>query len=37
MEFYYHDVDRDVLILKADGGNDSTNSEQVVADLTRLV
>ncbi len=37
MEFYYHDVDRDVLILKADGGIDSTNAEQVVADLTRLV
>jgi anti-sigma B factor antagonist len=37
MEFYYDDVDRDVLILKADGGIDSTNAEEVVAELTRLV
>ena len=37
MEFYYHDVERDVLILKADGGIDATNAEEVVAELTRLV
>ena len=37
MEFYYDDVERDVLILKADGGIDSTNAEEFVAELTRLV
>jgi anti-sigma B factor antagonist len=37
VEFFYHDVDRDVLILKADGGIDSVNAEEVVAELTRLV
>jgi anti-sigma B factor antagonist len=37
VEFFYHDVQRDVLILKADGGIDSTNAEEVVGELTRLV
>jgi len=37
VDFYYHDVQRDVLILKADGGIDASNAEEVVADLTRLV
>ena len=36
MELYYHDVDRDVLILSADGGLDSTSAEAFVSDLTRL-
>jgi anti-anti-sigma factor len=37
VDFYYHDVQRDVLILKADGGLDASNAEEVVADLTRLI
>ena len=37
MEFYYGDTDRDVLILRADGGLDSHNSGQFVEDLQRLV
>lgn len=36
MEFYYRGVDRDVLVLKADGGIASTNAEEVVADLVRV-
>lgn len=36
MEFYYRGVDRDVLILKADGGIASTNAEEFVAELTRV-
>ena len=37
MELYYHDVDKDVLILSADGGLDSTNAEAFVTELGRLV
>ena len=37
MDFYYHGVERDVLILKADGGIDASNAEEVIAELTRLV
>lgn len=37
MEFYYSDVERDVLILRADGGIDSTNAEDVMSELTQLV
>jgi anti-sigma B factor antagonist len=37
VEFYYHDVDRDVLILKADGGIDAANADEAVAELTLLV
>ena len=37
MELYYHAVDRDVLILKADGGLDSENAEAFVMELGRLV
>ena len=35
MEFYYHDVDRDVLILKADR-IDETNAEEVAAELFEI-
>ena len=37
MELYYHDVDGDVLILKADGGLDSSNAESFVEKLGTLV
>ncbi len=37
MELYYHDTDRDVLILSADGGIDSTNAEELVSELGKLV
>ena len=37
MEFYYHDVDGDVLILAADGGINADNSSQFVDDLEKVV
>lgn len=37
MEFYYHDVERDVLILAADGGIDAYNTEQFLGDLGKVV
>jgi anti-sigma B factor antagonist len=37
MEFYFRDTDRDVLILRADGGLDSHNSDQFTTELQRLV
>lgn len=37
MEFYYHDVEKDVLILRADGGIDGSIAEEFVGDLQRLV
>ena len=37
MEFYYRDTDRDVLILRADGGLDSHNSDQFTSELQQLV
>jgi anti-sigma B factor antagonist len=37
VELYYHDVERDVLILKADGGLGASQAEDVVSELTRLV
>jgi anti-sigma B factor antagonist len=37
MEFYYHDVDTDVLILKADGGLNAANAGQFVDDLEKLI
>jgi len=37
MELYYHSVDKDVLILSADGGLDSHNAESFVSELGRLV
>lgn len=37
MELYFHDTDRDILILSADGGIDSTNAAELVSELGRLV
>ncbi|HSF20158.1 MAG TPA: STAS domain-containing protein [Vicinamibacteria bacterium] len=37
MELYYHHVDKDVLVLSADGGLDSANAESFVDELGRLV
>jgi anti-anti-sigma factor len=37
MEFYYHDVDKDVLILNADGGLSAFNADQFVGELERFV
>ena len=37
MELYYHDTDRDVLILSADGGIDSASAEALVSELATLV
>lgn len=37
MEFYYHGVDKDVLILSADGGLDSGNAESFIRELGSLV
>ncbi len=37
MELYYHSVDKDVLVLSADGGLDSHNAEEFVNELGRLV
>ena len=37
MEFFYHDVDKDVLILSADGGLCADTAEQFVDELSRFV
>jgi anti-sigma B factor antagonist len=37
VELYYHDVERDVLVLKADGGLGTSDAEDVVVELARLV
>ena len=37
MEFYYHSVDKDVLVLSADGVLDSHNAEEFVNELGGLV
>ena len=37
MEFYYHDVHKDVLILSADGGLVSHTADQFVDDLDRFI
>jgi anti-anti-sigma factor len=37
MEFYYHDVDEDVLILSADGGLNRDNADEFVTELEKLV
>jgi anti-anti-sigma factor len=37
MEFYYGDTERDVLILRADGGLDSHNAQQFLEQLQRLI
>ena len=37
MEFYYHDVDKDVLILSADGGLIAATADQFVGELDQFV
>jgi len=37
MEFYYNEVDKDVLILRADGGLSAQNAHRFVGDLVKLV
>lgn len=37
MEFYYHTVDHDVLIIRADGGIDSHNADQFLERLGALI
>jgi anti-sigma B factor antagonist len=37
MEFYAHEIDRDVLILRADGGLNSQTAQQFVEELQALV
>ena len=37
MEFYYHEIDNSVLILRADGGINRDNAGQFVEDLEKLV
>jgi anti-sigma B factor antagonist len=37
VEFYYHEIDHDVLILAADGGINHDNAAKFVADLETLV
>ena len=37
MEFYYHSVDKDVLILSADGGLNMDNADEFVSQLETLV
>lgn len=36
MEFYYHQVDRDVLIIAADGGIDSHNANEFLENLAKV-
>jgi anti-sigma B factor antagonist len=37
MEFYYHSVDKDVLILSADGGLNADNADWFLGELEKLV
>ena len=37
MEFYYHELDNSVLILRADGGINADNAGQFVGDLEKIV
>ncbi|MBN1341029.1 MAG: STAS domain-containing protein [Phycisphaerae bacterium] len=37
MEFYYHEVDKDVLIVSADGGLSAQTADQFVGDLQQLI
>jgi anti-sigma B factor antagonist len=37
MEFYYHSVNKDVLILSADGGLNMDNADEFVSELETLV
>ena len=37
MEFYYSDTDKDILIIKADGGLNSDNADRFVDELAALI
>src|SRR5947207_961747 len=37
MELYYHDLDRNVLVLRADGGLNSETADQMLAQLEELI
>ncbi|MCY2953787.1 MAG: STAS domain-containing protein [Planctomycetota bacterium] len=37
MEFYYHETEKDVLILSADGGLNAATAEKFVSELERLI
>jgi stage II sporulation protein AA (anti-sigma F factor antagonist) len=37
MEFYYRDTDKDILILRADGGLDSHNAQTFLNELQQLI
>ena len=37
MEFYYHELDNSILILRADGGINAGNAAQFVTDLEKIV
>lgn len=37
MEFFYHDVDRDVLIVSADGGLNMDTADQFIASLETVI
>ena len=37
MEFYYSEVDKDILIIRADGGLNSDNANQFVNELAALI
>lgn len=37
MEFFYHELDRNVLILAADGGLNRENARQFVGELEKLI
>src|SRR5688572_31397866 len=37
MEFYYHELDHNVLVLRADGGLNAQTADQFVGELERLV
>ena len=37
MQFYYSDTDKDILIIKADGGLNSDNADQFVNELAALI
>ena len=37
MEFYYHELDKNVLVLHADGGLNAQTADQFVSELEKLV
>lgn len=37
MEFYYHEIDNDVLIISADGGIDKQTSKEFVNEILKLI